>query len=329
MSNFTIHHPHDGFFKHALSNLTVAKDLLRAHLSPSIQQRIRWDSLKLSNKSYTDEKLAQLHSDVVYTCQIDEKSSYIYILLEQQTKPDPLLPFRFLQYNVAMLTEHLSQTKKSQAQAKLPIILNLCLYSGKQTPYPYSVDIYDCFADPVLARAEMFKPLSLVDLGQLSEEELKKHGTADLMELLLKQSRERTFLNWIQENPEEIIKLIEGFYGMSGIHYILANERDHIPNQIIDAIIAITPHKKEVIMTAAQQLRQEGIQKGRQEGIQEGIQKGRQEGIQKGRQEGMYTKTLDIARNMLSKLHLDMKTVSEATGLSEEELMKLQEELSK
>lgn len=137
----------------------MAKDLLQAHLSPSIQQRIQWDSLKLSNKSYTDEKLAQLHSDVVYTCQIDEKSSYIHILLEQQTKPDPLLPFRFLQYNVAMLAEHLSQTKQGNQKTKLPIILNLCLYSGKKTPYLYSVDIYDCFADPVLAKSEMFKPL--------------------------------------------------------------------------------------------------------------------------------------------------------------------------
>jgi len=82
MSNLTIHHPRDDFFKHSLSNLTVAKDLLQAHLSPAITQRIQWDSLKLSNKSYTDEKLAQLHSDVVYTCQIDKKSAYIYILIE-------------------------------------------------------------------------------------------------------------------------------------------------------------------------------------------------------------------------------------------------------
>ena len=112
MSKLKIHHPHDGFFKHSLSNLTVAKDLLQAHLSPAIAQRIQWDSLCLSNKSYTDEKLAQLHSDVVYACQIDDKSAYIYILIEQQTTPDPLLPFRFLQYNVAMLTEHLAQNKK-------------------------------------------------------------------------------------------------------------------------------------------------------------------------------------------------------------------------
>jgi len=75
------------------------------------------------------------------------------------------------------------------------MIINLCVYSGKKTPYLCSVDIYDCFEDPILSRAEMFKPLLLMDLGQIEEEELGNHGTADLLELLLKQSQERTFLN--------------------------------------------------------------------------------------------------------------------------------------
>ncbi|MCU0318416.1 MAG: Rpn family recombination-promoting nuclease/putative transposase, partial [Amoebophilaceae bacterium] len=91
-----------------------------AYLSPAITQRIQWDSLHLSNKSYTDEKLAQLHSDLVYACQIDHKSAYIYILVEQQTTPDHLLPFRFLQCNVALLAEHLAQNKKEAKQRHLP-----------------------------------------------------------------------------------------------------------------------------------------------------------------------------------------------------------------
>jgi predicted transposase/invertase (TIGR01784 family) len=310
MSNFTIHHPHDGFFKHSLSNLTVAKDLLQAHLSTDITQRIQWDSLRLSNKSYTDEKLAQLHSDLVYTCQIDKKSAYIYILIEQQTTPDTLLPFRFLQYNVAMLTEHLAQNKKDKKRQHLPTILNLCLYTGRRTPYPYSVDIYDCFEDPTLARAEMFKPLSLIDLGKMEEDVLAAHGTADLVEMLLKQGRERTFLNWITAHPEEIKKLVDRFYGISGIIYILGVEKKHSAEELLKAIENIVPQRKEDIMTAAQQLRQEG----------------KKEGMQQGRKEGMQQEKLHIAKNMLSKLHLDMQTVAKATGLSEGELMKLQQQ---
>ena len=59
-------------------------------------------------------------------------------------------------------------------------------------------------------------------------------------------------------------------------------------------------------MTAAQQLRQQGMQQGMQQGIQ--------------------LEKLHIAKNMLSKLHLDIQTVAQATGLSEEALMKLQQE---
>ena len=65
--------------------------------SPAITKHIQCDTLRPSNKSYTYETLKQLHSNVVYTCQIDDnKGPYIYILLEQQTTPVPLLPFRFL-----------------------------------------------------------------------------------------------------------------------------------------------------------------------------------------------------------------------------------------
>jgi hypothetical protein len=40
----------------------------------------------------------------------------------------------------------------------------------------------------------------------------------------------------------------------------------------------------------------------------------------------MKQEKLEITEHVLSELPLDMKTGSEATGLSEEELMKLQEE---
>ncbi|MHA7877658.1 MAG: Rpn family recombination-promoting nuclease/putative transposase, partial [Bacteroidota bacterium] len=270
MSKVTIHTPHDGFFKHALLDSTVAKDLLKAHVSPAITQRIQWNTLKLSNKSYTNQKLAQSHSDVVYTCQIDKKSAYIYVLLEQQSTPDPLLPFRFLQYNVSLLEEHLAQRKEKAKKQPLPVIINLCLYSGKRTPYPYSVDIYDCFEDPSLARAEMFKPLPLIDLGQMREEELKQHGTADLMELLLKQARYRTFLKWIKEHPKEVQQLLDRYYGIGAIHYILGVESKHSSDKVIEAITAIAPSKQQDIMTALQQLEQRSEQKGRQEGIQQG-----------------------------------------------------------
>ena len=70
-------------------------------------------------------------------------------------------------------------------------------------------------------------------------------------------------------------------------------------------------------MTAAQHLRQEGMQQG--------IQQGKREGMQQGKREGMYTKSIEIARHMLSNMQLDIKTVSQATGLSTKTLKRLSE----
>ena len=101
-------------------------------------------------------------------------------------------------------------------------------------------------------------------------------------------------------------KFVDRFYGISGIIYVSGIERRHSAEELLQAIDNIVPQRKEDIMTAAQQLQQEGKKEGMQQGMQ--------------------AKSVGIAKNMLSKLHLDMQTVAKATGLSEEELMKLQQE---
>ena len=48
-----------------------------------------------------------------------------------------------------------------------------------------------------------------------------------------------------------------------------------------------------------------------------------QKGEEKGREEGIQTRSLEIARNMLHQLGLDIETVQQATGVSKEELIGL------
>ena len=325
VSMSTTHLPqaHDGFFKHALSNIQVARDLLQAHLDPAMAKRLQWETLQLTNKSYTDEKLRQLHSDMVYRCQIEGKQSYLYLLIEHQSTPEPLLPFRFLKYNVALLTEHLAQRKKHDKKLPLPVVVNYCLYSGKKTPYPYSLALHDCFADPVFAKERMFDRLPLIDLGQRSEEELNSHGTADLLQLLLKQSSQGTFLEWIKARGDAVRRLFMRNYDIGSIHYILSTERKHAPEKVLEALMKQVPEQRTKIMTAARQLELRGEQRGEQRGIQQGIQQGIRQGMQQGIQQGMQQGILHAAKNMLFKLHMDLKAVQEATGLSEEELQKL------
>ena len=85
--------------------------------------------------------------------------------------------------------------------------------------------------------------------------------------------------------------------------------KDPLYKKAIAALIEVVPHKKETIMTAAQQLETRGEKRGMRQGIQQGIQQ----------------EKLHIAKNMLYKLHLDTTAVSKVTGLSQAELSKLRE----
>ncbi|MFC5401420.1 Rpn family recombination-promoting nuclease/putative transposase [Cohnella soli] len=62
------------------------------------------------------------------------------------------------------------------------------------------------------------------------------------------------------------------------------------------------------------------LKKGRKEGRREGLQEGMQKGMQKGLQEGKAT----VAHNLL-KLGVDIGTIAEATGLTQEEVANMNE----
>ena len=302
-----IHHPHDSLFRVSMSNLKVAKDLLKAHLPATLVRLIDWNTLELTNKSYVDQHLKHFLSDMVYRCTISGKKAYIYLLIEQQTEPYPLLPFKVLEYDVMICREHIRQGHK-----QLPLVANLVLYSGKKTPYPYSLDIYDCFQEADMARAMMFKPLELVDLGQAHEEELVTHGSADMLELLLRQGREGTFLEWIDKDPDLVNTLAERAYWKSGLMYMLDREQKYEGEELVKKLEFINPSKKGDIMQAVRTIRQKSELIGEKRGEKRGIQ----------------TERIRLAKTMLSKLHMDVDTVRQATGLTHQELDKLTKELN-
>jgi predicted transposase/invertase (TIGR01784 family) len=294
-----VYQPHDKFLKRMLSDIEIAKSLMHSYVGPEMERRVDWESVQLTNKSFISQELEQFHSDVIYKCtlDLDNKQAYIYNLIEHQSTPDERLPFRILGYNVQLMEQHLNEGNK-----KLPIIINVCIYAGQESPYPYSTDIFDYFELPDLAREKMFKPIDLTDLTLLSQEELLKDETAGLVKVLLKQGIKRDYLNWIKNNRELIIKLVTSTFGISSIIYILGTDDVNEPKELLNAIVESSPEQKQIIMTAALKLQQEG----RQEGIREGV----------------HTKAIDMANNMIRK-GFDLNTIQELTGLSKEELEKL------
>ncbi len=73
-----------------------------------------------------------------------------------------------------------------------------------------------------------------------------------------------------------------------------------------------------VITTAEKKGKAEGLAEGMQKGLAEGLQKGKAEGRAEGRTEGILSTALK-----LKKMGMTAQMISEATGLSEEEIAAL------
>lgn len=272
----TIHHPHDKFFKRNLKEKKIAIDFLKAYLPQDLYKVLDINTLQLTEKSFIVPELKEIHSDIIYKCQINKNSGYLFFLIEHESTPkDELMPFRLLHYIVSLSYEHLQQGNK-----KLPIILPLCIYHGQVSPYPHSIDLYDNFEDPEFARKVALKPFKLIDLTILTDEEIRKHGLASLMEMLFKHHRAKNFLTIMRDMlnshiVQNVVKQLNISYLNDMLNYVLSTTQDETEpkaaQHLIKELIQAFPKEKEVIMTFAQQLKQEGIQQGLQQGVQLGL----------------------------------------------------------
>lgn len=145
---------HDGLFKLFLREPDTARDFLAVHLPADIRAQVRLDTLKLEPGSFVDQKLRELHSDVLYSVETAEgHAGYIYCLVEHQSTADRMMAWRMMRYSMAVMDAHLKKGNDT-----LPVVVPLLFYQGTVRPYPYSTDWMDCFDAPALAREVYSRP---------------------------------------------------------------------------------------------------------------------------------------------------------------------------
>ena len=77
-----------------------ARGLVRQLLGPALARRFDWSTLELVPRSYVDARLGQSACDVLLSVRFrgSRRRALLYLLLEHQRKPDPMMPFRMLKY---------------------------------------------------------------------------------------------------------------------------------------------------------------------------------------------------------------------------------------
>ncbi|MBZ7489043.1 Rpn family recombination-promoting nuclease/putative transposase, partial [Klebsiella michiganensis] len=95
--------PHDAIFKQLLVHIDTARDFIDIHLPADLRSLCDLNTLQLESGSFIEEDLRAYYSDVLYSLEINNKTGYIYVLIEHQSSPDKQMPFRLMRYSVAAM----------------------------------------------------------------------------------------------------------------------------------------------------------------------------------------------------------------------------------
>ena len=270
--------PHDKFFHAVFSDEEHARDLLRNALPGKILRRIELSPLQISRESYVDEDLAAHQSDLLIRTRYRDSPVFVYFLVEHKSQPSRWTILQLLRYMVRIWDKELAQNKKLR---KLPPIIPMVFYHGTRRwkqPLVFSscIELEDAFR----AYIPDFEVI-LFDLQQTEADDLQgavlfrtamkiaKYAPAHLRPHLgdiLRTMSARP----MDERTRSFLKMF--------LRYILQVGRDTPRSIVVEEIEKVDDEvTREVYMTAAEELRAEGIEIGRQEGNIEGRIVGKQD----------------------------------------------------
>ena len=287
--------PHDAVFKQFMSHPETARDFLEIHLPGHLLALCDLTTLHLESGTFIEENLQARHSDVLWSLQTRHGVGYVYALLEHQSTPDKQMTLRLMRYALAAMQRHLDA-----GNDKLPLVIPVLFYHGAVTPYPYSMCWLEAFEDPALAQKLYTGDFPLVDVTVIPDDRILTHRRVAILEFLQKHIRARDLMTFHEHLASLLVQgYTTGQQLRTVIHYILqaGNTADH--GALIRLLAKKAPQHKEILMTIAEKLREEG----------------HGEGLLKGRMEA----TMRIAQAMLNS-GLERAQIMQLTGLSEEAL---------
>ncbi|NLV17084.1 MAG: Rpn family recombination-promoting nuclease/putative transposase [Syntrophomonadaceae bacterium] len=320
-----IKRPHDKFFKEIFGKPEVMKDFLQNYLPAEILAIIDIKNLTLENNSFIDEELSENYSDLLFKTGINQKESYIYLLFEHKSYLSQYTSLQLLKYMIKIWDSKAGKEKNS----KLPLIIPLVIYHGREK---WQIDanfikIIEGIED-LPSGINKYIPdyeYVLYDLTTYEAEKLKGNiiltETIKIMQAIFHQDINKfkevlaaALLNLENQDWAEEYER----YFFTYIIYILNARPDLELEDIYEVSQNVSPERSGKIMTLAEKLYNEGMEKGMEKGIEKGIEKGRLEGKLEGQRK--------TAKNFL-RLGLSPEQVAEAAELPIEEILQLKKEI--
>jgi predicted transposase/invertase (TIGR01784 family) len=277
-----IPNPHDALFKLVLGQPEHARGMLRAVVPAVLGEALDWETLTLRPGSFVDAALGQQHTDLLYTATWrDGGEVLVYLLFEHQSTPptEGLMAYRLLRYQDRIWAHWRADHPKAKT---LPMILPIVMYHGTTAwSEPRSFDaLLDVptgvrpAVEPYLVRFTYL----LLDLSEISDDELRegamRTALVKLVAMCFKHARTRAdfvqILSRWMNVVREVAQAPNGMAALAPVMRYILEVNEQVRPEVLQALLEreIGPEAKDTIVTAGQEL----IEQGRKQGIQQGIQ---------------------------------------------------------
>jgi predicted transposase/invertase (TIGR01784 family) len=295
--------PHDAVFKSYLSHPDTARDFLRLYLPETLLKVCDLHTLHLESGHFVEDDLRPFYADILYSLKTTAGDGYIYALIEHQSTPDRHMAFRLMRYAIAAMQRHLDA-----GHDRLPLVIPVLFYHGLVSPYPFSLRWLDEFVAPELAGHLYHGAFPLADITVIPDDDIATHQRMATLELLQKHIRQRDLAQLLDKLSELLLTgLATESQVQALMHYLVQAGNAREPIKFIRELALRTPQHKETLMTIAEYLEQQGLERGLAQGLAQGRQEGRKEEAQRIAAAMLHS---GLARDLVARL----------TGLTEEEL---------
>ena len=226
------------------------------------------------------------------------------------------MPFRILEYEVAIMKSAIDMNKIKTKNYKLPLVISIVLYTGNRK---WNAAEYLQKSQETLRNIkEDVGKYNLIDVNNLTEKELLEDDTFITKMMLIEKSKnteetvetlEKVIERTKEEDKDVLIRIIKIVFKEK----LGDDEVERLVNKIEEG------REKEVLAVV------DMIRRENQMYIDMGRKEGKKEGKIEGKIEGIKEKSIEIAKKLLSK-NTSKKEIIEITGLNEKEIDKILKE---
>lgn len=299
---YVVNHQHDKIFRTVLDRKSDALALINKALNTQLEVQ----DIEKYNSSFINKVFQNREADIVY--KIKDRS--IFILIEHQTKVDYLMPYRILEYEVAIMQSAIDLDKIKNKESKIPLVIPIVLYTGNKK---WNAKKYlEENQEKIEGIENGLGNYNLIDINEMTEKELLEDNSFISKMMLIEKSK----------NTENIVEILEKIVKIT-------KEED---KDTLRRIISIILEEKIGITKAKELIEKMEGDEGSMLAVVDMIRRENQMYIEIGKKEGekqgeLKEKIKVVTKMIKEKFSVDM--IQKITGVNKEEIEKIAQNKTK